>query len=442
MSEYKTPTTEQEFEENFAAIKPLMNSTQAYYESSRCLFCYNAPCTIACPAAIDIPLFIRQIQTQNLVGAARTIYQQNYMGNTCAKVCPTEALCEGACVFNKQNVKALEIGRLQNYATHNAIESNIKLFETQPDNGKSVAIIGAGPAGLACASELRLLGYTVEVFDSQSKPTGLVLHGVAPYKITNEEALQEAEYLKTIFGFNIQHNNKINTVEKLRELESKFDAIFLGIGLGGTELLRVAGEDKVNCEGATEFIANLKTQHLAIPKFKKVIVLGGGNTAMDAASECARIGVPEVTLVYRRSKSEMKAYHFEYDLAKAAGVKAIFNVQPVEIIGNEKVEGVKFIRTQSVGGKLTVVENSEFVLDCDFVIKATGQAKNTVLYSQITGLQTDSKGRILINEATGQTHNPKYFAGGDAVNGGAEVVNAAADGKRAGKGIHLYISGL
>ena len=426
----------------FSQIKPLMNDSEAYYESSRCLFCYDSPCTLACPTAIDIPLFIRQINTGNLTGAAKTIYRSNYLGNTCAKVCPTGILCEGACVFIKLNIKPLEIGRLQNFATNKAILTQQKFFEIPDFNGQSVAIIGAGPAGISCACELRTAGYLVDIYEARNNPSGLALHGVAPYKITNEEVLMEIEFLRKFFGFTVFYNKHIADKEDIESLETKYDAIFLGIGLGNSADIKVRGEDKQNCIGATEFIERIKTKPIESPVAKKVIVLGGGNTAMDAASETARLGAEKVILAYRRSQSQMKAYDFEYDLAKLSGVEGMFNVAPIEIVGKTATEGVKFIRTETVDGRLRNIPDSEFIIDCDLVIKAIGQLKQISMLANISGLTTDETGRILVDETTGQTSNPRYFAGGDAVNGGKEVVNAVAGGKVAGKGIHGFLSKL
>ncbi len=442
MAEDKDTQPVQGLEQIFAPIKPLMTSSEAYYESARCLFCYNAPCTIACPTAIDIPLFIRQINTGNVTGAAKTIYQSNYLGNTCAKVCPTEVLCEGACVYTNMKIKALDIGRLQNFATNNAIITKQKLVGIPESNGKSVAVIGAGPAGIACACQLRTVGYDVDIYEARNNPSGLALHGVAPYKITNEEALAEVEYLREQFGFSVIYNKRIENKADLKDLEARYDAVFLGIGLGSSAEIKIKGEDKPNCIGATEFIEQLKTKPIETPVAQNVIVLGGGNTAMDAASECARLGAEKVILVYRRSEFEMKAYYFEYELAKVTGVVGKFNAAPVEIVGNNDVEGVKFIRTQTVNGKLVDIPGSEFILDCDLVIKATGQKKQTSMFANISGLDISETGQIVVNPTTGQTSNPRYFAGGDAVNGGAEVVNAAAEGKLAGRGIHEFLSKL
>ncbi len=440
MPEYSRPTTEAEIAQIFQQIKPYMNPTMAYYESSRCLFCYDAPCVKACPTGIDIPLFIRQINTDNISGAAKTIYDANYFGNICGKVCPTEVLCEGACVYNHQNVKPIEIGRLQSYATSNIIEKGKNLFSPALPNGKKIAVVGAGPAGISCACELRILGYEVEIFEAKNNPSGLALHGCAPYKITNQDVLDEMAWLQAQFGFVLHFNRPIQTATQWQELEQNFDAIFLGMGLGATRPLRIPGEDLPGCVGATEFIEAVKINPLQVQVGKKVLVLGGGNTAMDAASESARLGAAEVAIAYRRSKEEMGAYNFEYELAKSVGVKGIFNVAPVAIFGDGKVEGVRFRQTKTENGQVVSVPDSEFDIACDQVILATGQAKQTGLASQIEGLIFDEKGKLVVQPGSFQTSHPKYFAGGDAVNGGAEVVNAAAEGKKAARGIHASLS--
>lgn len=438
MAEYAAPNSKKQFEENFAQLKPLMNDTQAYYESSRCLFCFDAPCITACPTGIDIPLFIRQINSGNSSGAAETIYNSNWFGYACGKVCPTEVLCEGACVYNHQDVKPIEIGRLQSYATGSVIRSDKALFCTPPPNGKKVAVIGAGPAGISAACELRLLGFEVEIFEAKTLPSGLTVYGVAPYKITNEEALAEMAWLEKQFGYKIHYNKPVNDQSMLRKLEADFDFIFIGIGLGNTSSIKIPGEEKENVMGAVEFIAALRTEQHKIKIPEKVVVIGGGNTAMDAASESARMGASEVTLAYRRSKSEMGAYEFEYELAKHVGVKGMFNAVPVSIEGNGKASSVKFIRSVSKNGKLETLPGSEFELGCDLVIKATGQSKQLSMFSLIDGLELDGRGRVIVNEHF-QTSNPRYFAAGDAVNGGAEVVNAAAEAKVAANAIYRAI---
>jgi len=440
MAEYKRPTSEEEFQKNFKQKKAVMNPTEAYYESSRCLFCYDAPCIQACPTHIDIPLFIKQIQTQNTVGAAKTIFDANWLGNACGVVCPTGVLCEGACVFNHQDVPPIQIGRLQNYATNKTIDAGKKIFKPGKNNGNKVAIIGAGPAGIACACELRTLGYAVDIFEAKDKPSGLTVYGIAPYKISNEEVLKEVAYLKDQLGFTIKYNSEITSKEQLKKLENNYEAIFLGVGLGKTARLQMDGEDKDGVIGAVEFIEDLRMHHHKVNVPNKVVVIGGGNTAMDAASEAARMGARKTVLAYRRSKKEMGAYGFEYDLAISAGVDSLFNVAPIEIIGKEKVEGVKFAKTEMIDGKLHIKKHNVFIVRCDMVIKATGQAKQGSFYELIDDLEIDVKTKIIVNPETYQTSNPIYFAGGDAVNGGAEVVNAAYEGKMAAQGIHQWIN--
>lgn len=441
MSEYNRPQSAEEFALNFKPKKPLMNQTEAFTESSRCLFCYDAPCMNACPTHIDIPLFIKQIHTGNLEGSAKTIYDMNWMGNACGKVCPTQVLCEGACVLNHAHVKPIEIGRLQNFATQHVISSGKQLYQKGEPNGKKVAIIGAGPAGISCACELSVLGYEVDIYEAKNHPSGLTVHGTAPYKITNEEALDEMKYLQNQLGFQIHYNSPIATEAQLKDLETRYDALFLGVGIGPTSPLHLKGEHFDNVIGAVEFVEMLRFQKQNMPVPKSVVVLGGGNTAMDAASESARMGAEQVYLAYRRSKEDMGAYYFEYDLAVQAGVKGLFNALPKEIVGTDKATGVRFVKTKTENGALVEIPGSEFVLDCELVIKATGQAKMGALLQHIEGLQLDAAKRIVINETTGQTGNPRYFAGGDAVNGGAEVVNGAYEGKRAANGIHQYLLG-
>ena len=384
----------------------------------------------ACPTDIDIPLFIKQIHTGNVIGAAKTIYDSNWIGNACGTVCPTGVLCEGSCVFINQDVPALQIGRLQNYATKSLIDSGIQPYKPGKDNGRKIVVIGAGPAGIACACELRILGYSVDVFEAKEKPSGLMVYGIAPYKITNEEVLDEMAFLQNQLGYNVKFNSSISSKEQLTELENNYDAIFLGIGIGGTAYRNVPGEDKEGVFGAVEFIEDLRMNHTRTKVGNKVIVLGGGNTAMDAASEAARMGADEVILAYRGPKEKMKAYGFEYDLAISAGVNSVFDASPVEILGNDVAEGVKFINS----------EGKEFIIDADMIIRATGQAKLGSFLEMIDGLELDSDTRIKVNPENNQTTNEKYFAGGDAINGGAEVVNGAYDGKLAAKGIHQWLN--
>ena len=445
MAEYKKPTTEAEFAKNFHPKKPLMTDTEAYYESFSCLYCYDAPCIYACPTGIDTPLFIRQINSDNKDGAAKTIYDSNWMGHACGQVCPTEELCEGACVYNHSDVKPIEIGRLQAHATEQVIRTKKKLFRTGKDTGKKVAVIGAGPAGISAACELRMLGHAVDIFEAKAKPSGLCVYGVAPYKLTNEQALDEIGYLQDQFGFNVHYNKPVTGRADFDKLEKDYDAFFIGIGLGGTSTLGVPGEDKQGVIGALEYVEELRMKHHKTPIGNKVIVLGGGNTAMDAASESCRMGAESVLIAYRRGPDEMGAYSFEFDLAKKSGAKALFYVTPVEVMGDKTVSGVKFIRNKAAYGKIEAIPGSEFVEPCDMVLLGTGQGKQVELLEQVPGVKLeqksrilDDRGRIVANEHY-QTNNPKYFAAGDAVNGGVEVVNAAAEAKKAAHGIDGFL---
>jgi glutamate synthase (NADPH/NADH) small chain len=424
--------------EIFEQLKPYMTATMAYYESSRCLFCYDAPCVKSCPTGIDIPLFIRQINTGNVKGAARTIYNSNYFGNICGKVCPTEVLCEGACVFNHQDAKPIEIGRLQSFATHQLITADAQLFKRSESNGKRVAIIGAGPAGIACACELKLLGYEVDIFETNSQPGGLALHGCAPYKVTNEDVIAEIEWLQRQFHFQIHYNHPILTQQDILNLEAQYDALFLGIGLGKTHNLGF--DDELDgCSGATEFIKEMKLDPKSVQVGNKVVVIGGGNTAIDAAVESAKLGAGEVILAYRRSQEEMPAYDFEFEHAKSCGVQSIFHVAPLAIVKEGKQVKVTFIKTSVQNGKVIKIQGTAFDIYCDRVILATGQEKQTAFLELIDNLKLNADGSIMVNPSNYQTSNPKYFAGGDAVNGGAEVVNAAAEGKKAAQGIHSFL---
>ena len=410
-----------------------MTANQAHFESARCLFCYDAPCVAACPTGIDIPLFIKQIHSGNVQGAAKTIYESNYLGHACGKVCPTEVLCEGSCVYHHQGVAAIEIGRLQSFATHRAMKDNLKITGTPGKTKGRVAVIGAGPAGISCACELQKAGVRADIFEAKSLGSGLTVYGVAPYKITNEEALDELDYLQKQFGFQVFYNSPVRTADDLSRIEKEYDAIFIGIGLGQTAATGIPGEDLPGVMGAVEFVEQLRMNQEKTGVPAKVIVLGGGNTAMDAASEAARMGAEEVSLVYRRSREAMGAYDFEYELAKSVGVKGIFNAAPLRVLGTTAAEAVEFIETREVNGRPEPVPGSEFVLPAGLVLKATGQSKQREFLQQISGVELDAAGRIRVNEETFQTGNPRYFAAGDAVSGGKEVVNAVADGKKAAK---------
>lgn len=437
----------QQIQSNFADIKPALTLDHALIEANRCLYCYDAPCTIACPTHINVPEFIRRIGSKNLVGAAETILDSNILGASCARVCPTQELCEGACVFHDLEMPPIDIGRLQRFATDHVMNNDIKVFEAPPQQNKgSVAIVGAGPAGLACAAELGLLGYKAVVLDDKAEPGGLNRYGIAPYKLTNDEALDEVKYIQSMCQFEIRPNVRVGRDVSFQQLEQEYNAIFLGVGLGGSRPLAIPGEDIAGVMGATEFIEELRSKPLHETKVgPKVVVVGAGNTAIDAATEAARLGAEEVTIVYRRGKEEMPAYEFEYELALQDRVRFCWFTAPVAVEGNGKVTGLKCSKMRagepdaSGRPRPVPVPDSDFVIPADTIIKATGQENHNDLFSAIQGLEV-KKGIVVVNQDY-QTTNPKYFAGGDCINGGKEVVNAVAHGKAAARAIDRMLKG-
>ncbi len=436
MSPNQTKSSTETKAKPFEPIKPRMTDNEAAIEASRCLFCYDAPCTIACPSDIDVPMFIRQIMSNNIEGSAKTIMTQNIMGKSCGTVCPTEVLCEGACVYHGLNEKVIDIGRLQAYATDHVIDNDIHFFEKGESTGKKAAVIGGGPAGLACAHELTRLGHDVTVFEASEKAGGLNTYGVAPYKYSNADSQREVDYISKI-GFEIKTGERI-TPEKLTEIEKNYDAIFLGIGLGQSRQTGIKGEALKGVYGAAEFIYNLREKEQKVSVGKRVVVIGGGNTAIDAAVESALLGA-DVTLVYRRSPDDQSAYWFEVDLAKQHGVKLLYMTSPVEIIGTDSATGITCVENEIKNGQLQPISGTEFELPCDTVIFATGQEKQVSFFEQIEGV-TLEKNKVLVNNQY-QTTNPHYFAGGDCVNGGKEVVNAVAHGRDAARGMNHFMMG-
>ena len=436
----------EQYEQNFADIHPPLSPNSAAMEASRCLYCFDSPCMHACPTHIDISTFIKKIATGNLKGSAKTILESNWVPLTCAKACPVDVLCEGACVYNARGELPIQIGRLQRYTMDWFYASMPRIFEPAPRNGKSVGIIGSGPAGLACAAEAALLGFDVTVYEAKGVAGGLDTWGIAPYKMHQADSFKEIELIKS-FGVKILTGIRIGHDKSIAELEKAHEAIFIGVGLGRCMDLKIPGEELPGVVDALRFIEKVKAEKFHTVEIgKRVAVIGAGNTAIDAATETKRLGAEQVMIIYRRSEAEMPAYAFEYDLAKKDGVVFHFLTAPKRIIGNGFVEGIECVKMKlgapDASGRKSPepIANSEFIIPVDMVIKSLGQTIEESFLSTIPQLKLD-RGRVWVNAETMQTSNPKYFAGGDCINGGKEVVNAAADGKKAARGIYQYLFG-
>jgi glutamate synthase (NADPH/NADH) small chain len=432
----------EEYERNFGDIAPRLMRQQALLEAARCLYCYDAPCAKACPTRIDVPSFIKKIATCNLKGSARVILTANILGESCGRVCPTEVLCEGACVMNKEGQKPIEIGRLQRYAVDYVLDNSIRMFEPGAPNGRRVACIGSGPASLACAADLAKWGYEVVVYDKNEMPGGLNTYGIAAYKTRAWESVREAKMVEGL-GVRFRQGVEVGKDVTLVELESQFAAVFIGVGLGETADLHIPGEELEGVHSAIEFIEGTKTRPFeTIDVGCRVAVVGAGNTAIDVVTAARRLGAEHVALVYRRSEREMSAFKYEYELAQKDGVLFYWNTRPVRIVGARHVEGLECVRTRLEGsGRRARVESipgSEFVIPADMVVRALGQQPTLRFLESVPGLVL-SGGGVVVNPETGQTGNPRYFAGGDCVNGGREVVDAVAEGMRAARGIHAWV---
>src|SRR5205085_4954182 len=378
------------------------------------------------------PTFIRQVRHKDGLGAAKTILSANIFGGSCARACPTEVLCEGACVDNTLLKAPVQIGRLQRFATDAASAKGVKFFVPGPPTGKRVAVIGSGPAGLTCAHELRKLGHDVVVFEARDVPGGLNTLGIAAYKISTEFALSEVELVRRI-GLDLRLNQRV-TADGLLKLLQEFDAVFLGVGLGHTLPLGVEGEQLPGVWEALDFSFQTHTKPFTDCEVgRRVLVIGAGNTAIDVATAARRLGAEEVTVAYRRGEGAMPAFAYEYELAKADGVRFAWFAQPRRVVAGPdgRAAGVEFVRTRPAGvaernGPPATVPGSEFVLPADMVVKAMGQEPLLELLRALPGLRFDG-GKVVADRATGATSVPRLFAGGDCIRGGGEIVDAVQD---------------
>jgi dihydropyrimidine dehydrogenase (NAD+) subunit PreT len=428
---------------NMAEIKPPLRAQEAIVEANRCLFCFDAPCIMACPTGIDIPAFIKKIAFGNPAGAAKTILTANILGASCARVCPTQVLCEGACVLEDRDELPIQIGRLQRHATDYVEAKGIRVLAApEKKTGKRVAVIGAGPAGLGAAAELARLGHSVTIFEKQAQAGGLNTYGIAYYKMKPQVSLAEVELVQSL-GVELRCGVTVGKDISVAQLEKDFNAIFLGIGLGAATKLRVPGEDLPEVVDALDFIAQIHTEPLdRVPVGRRVVVIGAGNTAIDAVTQALRLGAERATIVYRRGEDDMSAYHFEYDLAKEDGAHFLFHALPLEIVAtNGHVTGLKLVRTRVVAGRIEPLPGSEWIEPCDLVLKAVGQEKQaTLLQKLFPTLKVDAKGVVGRDPLTGATNLPHVFTGGDCANGGREVVNAVGEGKKAAHAIHTFLT--
>lgn len=419
----------------FPDLHPPFAKQAAVIESDRCLNCFDAPCTSACPTHIDVPKFIKKIASGNIRGSALSILDANVLAASCSRVCPVEVLCEGACVMHRYNKQPIAIARLQRHAMDSFHASGGKLVRrVEEDRTEKIACLGAGPASLAAAAELKQRGFQVTVFDKRPLPGGLNTYGVAEYKLPTADSLHEIELIAEL-GVEFRFGTEIKDETALAELEKEFNFIFLGVGLGAMHTLEIPGGDHPAVVDALKFIEDYKLG-LTTKIDGIVVVIGAGNTAIDAANAAKRLGAQDVRVLYRRTEDYISAFDFEYEHAKQEGIRFHWLTQPVAVhassVGVTSVECVTMEIASD--GSLNQVGGSNFQIECDMVIPAIGQSPLVEFLSRCRDLKIE-KGRIVVDRATGQTTNPKYFAGGDCVNGGREVVDAVADGKRSGVAI-------
>ena len=427
----------EQLDQNFSDLHPPLTAHEAAVAADRCYFCYDAPCMTACPTSIDIPMFLRQIQTGTPEAAARTIFDQNILGGMCARVCPTETLCEEVCVREVAEGKPVEIGRLQRFATDTLMDSGEHPYARAPATGKRVAVVGAGPAGLSAAHRLAMKGHDVSLFDARTKPGGLNQFGIATYKTVGGFAGAEVDWLLKIGGIELQMGKSLGQDLSLDQLRQDHDAVFLSIGLGGVNALRVDGVDKDGVVDAVDFIAELRQSDdlSKIAVGRNIVVVGGGMTAVDAAVQSKLLGAENVTIAYRRGRNRMGASEFEQDLATSRGVRIIYNAQPASVHGNGAVREIEFEYTAETNGNLKGTGET-FRLPADQVYLAIGQT----LTGAPDGVKLDG-GKIAVT-GDGRTSVDGVWAGGDCASGGDDLtVTAVAEGRDAAEDIHRTLMG-
>lgn len=429
--------SEDRSESVFEDYKGEYTAEQATVEANRCLFCTDAPCVNACPTHIEIPQFIRKIATGNVKGSAKTIFDANILGMSCARVCPVEVLCVGDCVYNHMGVPPIQIGKLQRYATDRAFDAAWRFFEAGPDTGKSVALIGAGPASLAAAHELRRAGHRCTIYEKRSAVGGLNTTGVAPYKMKADRSLEEVEWVLGIGGIEVKTGVEIGDSLSFEDLEKQHDAVFVGMGLGPDTTLKAPGTELANVDGAVDWIERMKLGQVVTAGISSCVIVGGGNTALDCVREALGLSIPRVTMVYRGVEDKMSGYSHEWKAAQTQGARAEWQAVPVAYEGSAgKVERV---RCQRLDTNKRPIPGSDFTIAADLVLVAIGQSKLGQLLSKLDGITLES-GRVVTDEH-GATGRKGWYAGGDCRNGGKEVVNAAAEGKAAARAIHAFLTG-
>ncbi|MEC5322039.1 NAD(P)-dependent oxidoreductase [Aurantimonas sp. A3-2-R12] len=428
---------------NFSDLHPPLEEHEAVVEADRCYFCYDAPCMTACPTSIDIPLFIREIQAGNPTGAAKTILSSNILGGMCARVCPTETLCEEVCVREIAEGKPVKIGLLQRFATDILMEKSAHPFTRAASTGKRIAVVGAGPAGLSCAHRLAMHGHDVTLYDAREKPGGLNEYGIAAYKTTQGFAQREVDFVLDIGGISLETGKALGRDIHLADLRRDFDAVFLGLGLAGVNALSTEGESQAGSADAVAWIAELRqtTDLASLPIGRRVVVIGGGMTAIDAAVQAKGLGAQEVTIAYRRGQEAMNASRYEQEIAQTRGIAIRCNLQPKRILAEGgHVTGIELERTRTEDGRL-VGTGETVTLEADQVFKAIGQSfLPDGIDGEGGGIQLEL-GRIKV-DADRRTSLPGVWAGGDCISGGDDLtVVAVEDGKVAAEAIHRTFVG-